>query len=207
MSHFSTLYRMMLLAVLGVLVGCTAAQPKNIKNVCEMYDEYYSWYQAAKHTEKKWGVPPYVIMAFVHQESKFIADARPPRERFLWIFPGSYKSSAYGYAQALDGTWDEYREKTDNWSADRDEFEDVTDFIGWYNHKTYKRNKVKKDDAYSLYLAYHEGQGGYSRKTYAGKPWLLKVAKKVQRRSNQYKKQYHQCEKDLDRGWFWRTFF
>lgn len=199
--------RLILISSLVVLAGCTTAPPQNINNVCEIYDEYYNWFQAAKHTEKKWGVPPYVIMAFVHQESKFVADARPPRERFLWIFPGKHKSSAYGYAQALDGTWDEYRKNTDNWAADRDEFEDVADFIGWYNHKSYKRNHIRKDDAYSLYLAYHEGQGGFSRKTYKKKAWLLKVAKKVQRRSNQYKKQYQRCEKDLNRGWFWRTFF
>lgn len=196
--------------VLGLLIifgGCTTAPPKDIDNVCAIYDEYYDWYLAADEVYDRWRIPQHVTMAFIHQESKFVDDARPAWEWFLWIIPTGRASSAFGYAQALDGTWYEYQKQTDNWGADRDDFEDAVDFIGWYNHKSLIRNRINPHDAYSLYLAYHEGQGGFSRKTYQNKPWLLKVAKKVEKRSNMYRQQLHGCEKELDDSRFWRSVF
>ncbi|MFY0640173.1 MAG: hypothetical protein JXR16_03935 [Bermanella sp.] len=201
------LIRLILITFVLVLAACTTAPPKNINNVCEIYDEYYDWYIAADAVYERWRIPHHVTMAFIHQESKFIDDARPPWEWFLWIIPTGRASSAFGYAQALDGTWYEYQAKTDNWGADRDDFEDAVDFIGWYNHKTLIRNKVSPHDAYSLYLAYHEGQGGFSRGTYKNKPWLLKIAKKVKKRSDMYRYQLQNCQKELDDSRFWRSVF
>ena len=79
-----------LLIAFSVLAGCATTPPKNLDNVCEIFDEYYDWYNAAKEVEQKYGIPIGVTMAFIHQESKFVEDARPPREWFLWIFPVSY---------------------------------------------------------------------------------------------------------------------
>lgn len=194
-----------LIVLVVALTGCSTPQPKNIDNACEIFEEYYDWYNAAKHVQKKYGLPIAVSMAFIHQESKFIDDNRPARERFLWIFPGSRPSSAYGYAQALDNTWREYQKSTGNWSADRDDFADSVDFIGWYNQKTIKRTGIKPHDTYRLYLAYHDGAGGYLRGTYKKKPWLMKVAKNVDSRAKRYQQQLVGCQKQLNRGWFWRT--
>jgi hypothetical protein len=50
----------------------------------------------------------------------------------------------------------------------------------------------------------HEGHGGYKRKTYNGKPWLIKVAKKVDKRAGKYGAQLKGCEEELNSGWwFW----
>jgi len=195
----------LMLSLTALMVGCSS-QPKNINNVCSIFDEKYDWYQAASDVQKKWGVPIHVTMAIIHQESKFVSDAQPPRTTFLWIFPGPRPSTAYGYAQALDQTWDHYISKTKNYGADRDDFDDAVDFIGWYNHISHKRNGISKWNAKHLYLAYHEGHGGYSRKTYNKKKWLLKVSDKVNRRASQYLRQYKTCKADLNRGWFSRTF-
>ena len=157
-----------------------------------MFDEYYDWYLAADEVYEKWRVPQHVSMAFIHQESKFVQDARPPWEWFLWIIPTGRASSAYGHAQALDGTWEEYQEKTQNWGADRDDFEDAVDFIGWYNHRSLIRNKINPHDAYSLYL---------------NKPWLLKVAKKVEKRSRMYQRQLDGCKGELENSRLWRSFW
>jgi len=204
---FNSLLKALSLSVVLLVVGCTTTPPKNLDDVCDIFDEYYDWYNAAKEVEKKYGIPIGVSMAFIHQESKFVEDARPPREWFLWIFPGSRPSSAYGYTQALNGTWAEYQKNTGQWSADRDDFTDAVDFIGWYNTKTMKRTGIKKHDAYRLYLAYHDGAGGYLKGTYKKKPWLLKVSKKVDRRAKMYNRQLVQCRSTLDSGWMWRTLF
>lgn len=196
-----------LLIAIVLMPACSTAPPQNINNVCDMFDEYYDWYLAADEVYEKWRVPQHVTMAFIHQESKFVQDARPPWEWFLWIIPTGRASSAYGYAQALDGTWEEYQEKAENWGADRDDFEDAVDFIGWYNHRSLIRNKINPHDAYSLYLAYHEGQGGFQRKTYLNKPWLLKVAKKVEKRSRMYQHQLNGCKGELEGSRLWRSFW
>lgn len=190
-----------------LLAGCSTPQPKNINNVCDIYDEYYDWYNASKAVKKKYGVPEAVTMAFIHQESKFIDDNRPPRKWYLWIIPGPRPSTAYGYAQALDNTWEEYMRSTGNWGADRDDFEDAVDFIGWYNARSISRAHIPPHDAYGLYLAYHEGTGGYMRGTYKKKQWLKDVARKVDNRAKLYQKQLVGCREDLDSNWFWRSLF
>ena len=71
----------------------------------------------AKQSYEKWGVPIPVQMAIMHQESHFVADAQPPRTWLLGIIPWFRPSSAYGYAQAIDETWDDYLDKAGSWGA------------------------------------------------------------------------------------------
>jgi len=159
-----------------------------------MFDEKRRWHKAAKRSKEKWGVPIHVTMAFIHQESKFKSKIKPPRSKILWIFPGPRPSSAFGYAQALKGTWKQYQQEAGGRFADRDNFSDAVDFIGWYNNKSYKVNGIERGDAYHLYLAYHEGHGGFNRRSFKNKQWLKDVAKKVSRKAQLYKRQYKACD-------------
>ncbi|MBL4807784.1 MAG: lytic transglycosylase, partial [Rhodobacteraceae bacterium] len=102
-------------------------------------------------------------------------------------------SSAYGFSQALDGTWGDYQDRTGNSRARRHNFRDATDFIGWYMSHSNRRNGIAMDDAYNHYLAYHEGHAGYSRGTYREKDWLTNVARQVQNRANRYEAQLVDC--------------
>lgn len=182
-------------ALIG-LAGCSSNPPKETHdNICYIYDHDSDWEEAAHDSAKKWGTPEYILMAFIHQESRFTHDAQPPREYALGLIPLPRSSSAYGYCQAQDPAWYDYQKATGNWSARRTDIEDSLDFIGWYNYQSYKRNGISRNDPYNLYLAYHEGQGGYSRKTYQNKTWLKKVAYKVTKRSMLYKKQLQVCGK------------
>jgi hypothetical protein len=64
---------------------------------------------------------------------------------------------------------------------------------------------IQKSDIYSQYLAYHEGRGGFKRKTYNKKPWIKQVARKVKRQSLRYQAQLNNCKARLDdaiSGWF-----
>ena len=63
-------------------------------------------------------------MAMMYQESSFRHDARPPMDYFLFI-PLGRRSSAYGYAQVKDETWDDYKRETGHSWADRDDFGDA----------------------------------------------------------------------------------
>jgi hypothetical protein len=185
-------------------VACSSTPPKNMDDICDIFEEKDDWYDDSKDSYEKWGVPIQVQLAIIHQESRFQYDAETEMEYFLWIIPIGRKSSAYGYAQVKDDTWDWYMQSTKNWGADRDDFDDAVDFIGWYGKYTYDTLKISKWDAKNQYLAYHEGHGGYKRKTYNSKPWLIKVAAKVDKRARQYGAQLKTCEKELNSGWwFW----
>ncbi len=181
-----------------LLSGCVTYVPSNLDNLCHIFWGETDWYEAARDAQEKWGTPIFVTMAIMHQESRFIDDAQPPRPWFLGFIPLPRDSSAYGYAQAQDPAWEDYINQTDNSGADRDKFEDAIDFIGWYTNGTQRRLKISKWDAYRQYLAYHEGRGGYARKTYEKKPWLKKVAKKVKWRAARYNKQLKTCQAELD---------
>jgi len=190
--------RIIALSAVLLLSGCVTYVPNNPDNICDIFFGETDWYEAARDAQREWGTPIYVMMAIMHQESRFIDDAQPPRDWFLGFIPLPRTSSAYGYAQAQDPAWGEYREQTDNYGADRDEFEDAIDFIGWYTDGTQKQLKLSKWHAYGQYLAYHEGRGGYQRQTYQRKPWVKKVAKKVKRRAMRYHRQLKTCKSELD---------
>ena len=179
-----------------VLQSCATKPPENPDNICLIFQEKRNWYKAAIRSEKRWKIPPYVLISFVHQESSFKSDARPEREKILGVIPWFRPSTAVGYSQALTKTWDDYKDETGNTRANRKNFSDSADFIGWYASKGYYQG-FEKTDARSLYLAYHEGYGGFEKKTYRKKQWLIKVADRVQARSTKYQKQYWGCAKEL----------
>jgi hypothetical protein len=147
-----------------VLSGCSTYQPRKVDNICDIFWGETDWYEAAREAQRKWGTPMHVTMAIMHQESRFVDDAQPARPWFLSLIPLPRDSSAYGYAQAQDPVREEYQRFSGNSGADRDNFQDAIDFIGWYTYGTHKRLKLSKWDAYGQYLAYHEGRGGYERK-------------------------------------------
>lgn len=203
MLNCNTITRISVIGGLVLLAGCTSVPPKHLDNVCHIFDEKSGWYKGAKKASRKWGSPIPVIMAFMHQESRFVAKAKPPRKKILWIFPGPRKSSSYGYSQAKTSTWDWYRNSSGNTWSRRNNFADAADFISWYNAQSRKQARIDPNDAYNLYLAYHEGIGGYQRGTYKSKPWLLGVARKVSVRANTYHSQLAGCEKRLNSSWWW----
>jgi hypothetical protein len=184
-----------------IIASCASTPPTRIDNLCEIFREKDGWYQDARASEKHWGTPIHVQMAIIRQESSFRDDAQPPRRTLLGFIPWTRPSSAYGYSQAKDGTWDWYMQKTGNSGADRDDFDDAVDFVGWYTNMTQRMLRVSKWDAYSQYLAYHEGHGGFKRKTYANKRWLKSVARKVERSSKRYAAQLKGCRAGLEAEW------
>ncbi len=187
------------LTVTIFLVACIG-RVGDINDACDLLENKRSWYKGLNKASIEWGVPKAIILAFIHQESKFKAKAKPPRKRLFGIIPTFRPSTAYGFPQALDTTWSEYRKATNSRFAQRDDFGDAADFIGWYINGSKLKLKLPVDDVKGHYLAYHEGRGGYSRGTYENKGWLLAVAEKVKSRALLYSSQLAQCESKLSRN-------
>ena len=185
------------------VTACVPEPPKNQDNVCEIFSQYPEWYWAAQDTQREWGVPISVQMAIIHQESHFKGTAKPPREKLLWVIPWKRPTSAYGYSQALDKTWQHYKRMTGRHGS-RDEFEAAADFIGWYATLAHARAGIAKDNAYALYLAYHEGIGGYIAGSYRQKAWLMTVAHAVSAEAALYQSQLAVCAARLPRKPWWR---
>ena len=182
-----------ILLTLFTLSACATTPPSNQADACAIFEENRSWYRAAQRTERKWDVPIAMQLAFIRKESSFDRAARPARGKFLFVLPGRRASSAVGYAQALDGTWDEYRKDTGKSGASRKNFADSTDFIGWYVNQSARRAGISTDDAYSQYLAYHEGAGGYVRGTWRSKPEVQRRASVVASTTSRYEAQLSRC--------------
>ncbi|MBE1285246.1 MAG: lytic transglycosylase [Rhodobacteraceae bacterium] len=187
-------------AMLAVLLlascgGGYKAPPRNLDNACSIVVQRPQYLKAFKATQRKWGVPVHVQMSIIYYESRYRSDARTPHRYVLGVIPMGRQSSAFGYAQALDGTWDQYRRETGRRSAKRDRIRDASDFIGWYATKSYEKNGIRLTDARNQYLAYHEGHAGYARGSYKSKSWLLRVASNVEARARTYQSQLANCRK------------
>ena len=182
-----------LLLLLASCGGGNFSAPRDLDNACSIIRERPRYLSAMEATERKWGVPVHVQMATIHQESKFIGNARTPHQYALGIIPMGRQSSAYGYSQALDGTWEEYQDDQGRRGAKRDRIRDATDFMGWYMNASHEKLGISKSDARNQYLAYHEGRVGFARGSYNKKPWLLDVADSVGNRAERYRKQLQTC--------------
>ncbi len=182
---------------LALAIGSCSSSPKGppsaLNDICAIFDERPDWRDAVVASAMRWGAPVEVQMAIMWHESRFRAEARPPKRYTLGFIPAGRVSSAYGYPQALDGTWDWYRRETGNRGADRDDFEDAADFVGWYMAKTFDLNGVQMHDAFSHYLNYHEGHTGFRRGDWQGKGRLRTVATRVADQAVRYRGQLSRC--------------
>ncbi len=193
--------------IASLLTACGTAPPAHQNNICSIFDAYPAWYWDTKNTEQRWGIPISTQIAIIKQESHFVQDARPPLETATGIIPWEHPTSAYGYSQALDGTWKEYIQATHFKDAKRTDFAYATDFIGWYSYQAYRQAGISPDNAYALYLAYHEGITGYQKKTYLSKHWLTDVARRVQLDKLQFDKQLKHCEATIPKPSVWNLWF
>ncbi len=175
--------------------GGNYSAPRNLDDACAIVRERPQYHRAFRAVERRWNVPVHVQMATIYQESKFIGNARTPLRYALGVIPMGRQSSAYGYSQALDGTWEEYQRETGSFRARRDRIQDATDFMGWYMNKTRERNGIALTDARNQYLAYHEGHTGFARGSYNRKAWLLRVSDEVGQRARMYEAQLARCRR------------
>ena len=188
------------------IVACSSTDLKNTADSCIIFDQKKNWYKSTKKSYDKWNVPIALQLAIINQESSFQQFAKPKRKKFLWFIPGNRPTTAFGYAQVTNPTWNWYKLSNGKKNVSRANFSDVTDFIGWYSEQSTKILGISKNDFYNQYLAYHEGHGGWKKETFKSKKWLIDVAKKVETVANKYNNQLKQCENELNKKGFFGIF-
>ncbi|MBO9100755.1 MULTISPECIES: transglycosylase SLT domain-containing protein [Rhizobium] len=188
--------RKLFIAALVVLSSCATA-PHQIRNSCAIFEQrdglFNNWRRAADKASREYGVPVPVLMATIYVESGFQPYARPPRTLLLGFIPWTRPSSAYGYAQALDGTWSRYQRATGHWSARRTNFADAINFIGWYHAQSHLQNGIALNDTYNLYMAYYVGHDGYSRGSFRSNGELQRTARRAAGIASTYNSQLRTC--------------
>ena len=189
------------LIVIVLALGSCARRPsdapRDLENACSILTERPHYARAFRQAKRNWGVEPHVLMAMIYQESRFIANNRPPHQYALGVIPTGRQSSAFGYSQALDGTWAEYVSARGARGARRDDMRHAADFMGWYMTQTTAELGIPLWDVKNQYLAYHEGRSGYRRESYASKDWLLRVAEEMELRAILYQTQLSTCPRRL----------
>jgi len=129
MSSF--LRAMIVVLVLGSCGGPgDFSAPRQLDDACSIVSERPEYLRAFRAVERKYGVPVPSLMAIIYQESKFIGNNRTPHQYALGVIPVGRQSSAFGYSQALDGTWKEYQQSAGGSRARRDDINHATDFMG-----------------------------------------------------------------------------
>ncbi|PKA44374.1 hypothetical protein CWR43_08885 [Rhizobium sullae] len=185
------------LVLLALAAGCATA-PSQTRDICAVFDQrngfFGNWQREAERAQKKYGVPVPILMATMYVESGFQPNARPPRTKLFGFIPWTRPSTAYGYSQALDGTWDHYQSATGNWAARRTNFADAIDFIGWYHYSNSQATGIQLNDAYSLYIAYYSGPAGYRRGDWRSNAQLQKTARRFANMAATYQQQLQGCD-------------
>ncbi|MCB5199141.1 hypothetical protein SAMN05428995_101330 [Loktanella sp. DSM 29012] len=186
---------LVLLVLLGSCGSREFSAPRDLDNACSILSERPEYRRAFKRAEQKYGVPMPGMMAMIYQESKFIGNNRPPHQYALGVIPIGRQSSALGYSQALDGTWEEYQNEVGGRRSKREDIHDAADFMGWYMTKTVAETGVPMYDIRNQYLAYHDGRSGFKRGTWRSKSWLIRIAGEVEQRALLYDRQLRSCGK------------
>lgn len=194
----------LLLLAVALLSACSSPVPKQQRNVCAIFKAFPRWYWITQAVQAKWHVPISVQMAIMHEESHFVDNAKPAREHLLGFIPWTHSTTAVGYAQATNETWRGYLQARHLRSASRDSFSNTANFIGWYVDRLHHQLGIRRNNAYAIYLAYHEGMQGYREGSYRHKPTLIHIARHVQAYTARYHGQLIHCKHQLpQKPWWW----
>lgn len=184
--------------VAGFAASCASTAPpaaEKVADACKLLTDNRAWYKSLRESAKEWGAPMGYQLAVMRQESAFDGRAKAPRGERQWfgLVQGERISSAYGYSQALENTWENYKKATGNGGADRKSFKDSADFIGWYFNTAGEKARLAQYDYKAHYLAYHEGASGYLSGEWRDKKWLVQAADRVASSAATYESQISNC--------------
>ena len=200
LKKYTRLYRLIATCVLAIPISSCGinGSVRNTENACSIFFEHHgafnNWYKDTLKASLRYDVPMPIILATIKAESGFRPTVRTKWRKALGFIPLGHVSSAYGYAQALNGTWQAYIQSTGNTYAIRSSYADAVDFIAWYYRRSMDYNGIDRNDAYHLYISYVMGWEAYKQVGDAGvTPKLKYTAMKVANQAKIYREQLSIC--------------
>ena len=113
----------------------------------------------------------------------------------------------YDLVRSLESSGPQLTSKTKgDWPALYRRFLKSPNFVGWYNRLSHERLGIPFSSPRQLYLAYHEGRGGYARRSFEQKPAITGLASRVRNRAFRYDHQLKTCEQEFQ-CWRWYQFW
>lgn len=206
LANHKLLILLTLLTLISVfeLSGCAiGGKIYNSENACAIFAQHNgffdNWYKEARAASIKYRIAIPVLLATIKAESSFRPTARTRWHLALGFIPWGRISSAYGYAQAVNGTWLQYEQETGKHYSSRSSFADSVDFIGWYYRNAVNRAHINPNDAYNLYISYVVGWQAF--KNYGAKAANIAIrtkAKDVALTAEHYHMQLREC---IEHNW------
>ena len=81
------MFRLLPMMCISFLASCSAYVPSNTEDACQIFEGNIDWYRDVKISEKRWGMPAHIIMAFVCGSADRTTDRKNP-------YSASYKASS-----------------------------------------------------------------------------------------------------------------
>ncbi len=181
------------------LSGCSiGGRLYNTENACAIFAQrngfFNNWYKQSKAASLRYKIPIPILLATIKTESSFRPTARTRWHMVLGFIPWGRISTAYGYAQALNGTWVQYKKSTGHHYASRSSFSDSIDFVAWYYRNAIIRDHINPNDAYNLYICYVIGWKAFKdRGALAATPAIRSKAREVALLAQRYHLQLRNC--------------
>ena len=166
-----------------------------LSNICDYYYQYPNRYRSQKTLAAQGMLPLTDVHAILLSESSLEAFSAPRGSFFQ-----KPKSTAYGYAQVVDGTWQDFTEgHPENWLF-RVNFYDSVAFIQWY--RMAHGHLLRSTRLYDYYLLYHDGPKHYIARSFKSQ----KLAQKVEHLAMDMRRDFSRCEAKVQWKANWHAF-
>ena len=166
-------------------------------DISKFYLEHPGWYQRHAQIAERSNVSMAEALSIIEIESGFHPNASGG---WFWGFFNKPKSSAKGYAQALDGAWSDYLQARGHRLSSRYDYMSSVEFVHWYIDKY--ANKFREHNPIEHYLLYYNGPGNYAK----GHLSNHKKAEQVAKLALSFDQALKGCEANIQWQYAWSKF-
>lgn len=189
--------RLVLISVLFLSLSEVSADPVMPQDTptdtmaCEIFRKRQDWYNAARQTEARWGLPISHQLAFLTEDWELKEGKIPSKWKPDWTRPArSDPGIAPGF---FDATWDQYRTQTGNRSASKNRIDDALDFMGWYFATLGPPEGISPYDPTAQYILWRHGPDIYRAGEWRQNLWLSSQANKFGSRARLFMRDLEDC--------------
>ncbi len=165
---------------------------------CEIFRKRGDWYEAARQTEVRWGVPASHQLALITEEWNLKSGKIPAKWKPSWWFSPSNPRLPEGY---FASTWKQYQFHTGQKNISSNDIHDVLDFMGWYLSTLSSSNNISPYDPVAQYIVWRHGPDAYNSGAWQSNLWMKLQAEAFAKRSREYHASLQTCQDELDTSW------